>query len=96
MDKIASFFGYKILKVDMQHVLKGLGPEEVFEATSPAVAQPLGLMLKGFEEDTVIDAKSRLSMIKILQGILLTRVAIKKALRDYPDVTQVGLEIISD
>ena len=94
MDTIASLFGFKILQVDMEHVLKGMGPEEVSEATSPAVAQPLALILKGFEEDSVTGARSRFTIIKILQDILLKRVAIKKALCDYPDVTQVGLSII--
>ena len=93
IDCIASIFGYKIFKVDMDHILKGLSPEEVAEATSPAVARPLSLMVKGFEKDTFLGAAWRFSMIKIHQDILQKRVSIQKALRDFPDVVQVGLNI---
>ena len=91
-DYFLNIFGIKLFPINLKSVLQGLSPEEVEESKDPTISAPLGLFLDCLEKATSqnLDVVGRMVAKETLHDILRKRVAIKRTLREHPDILDVS------
>ena len=91
-DYFLNIFGIKLFPINLKSVLQGLSPEEVEESKDPTISAPLGLFLDCLEKASSqnLDVVGRMVAKETLHDILRKRVAIKRTLREHPDILDVS------
>ncbi len=92
VDVCCRTFGLGVWTISMNKVLGGLTPQAKLEAQTEPFVTPLRHLVTGFARTKTMPLVERIFELKSIQMNIQTRMDIKNAIREMPDITQVHLE----